>query len=1475
MANPLADYNDLLRSIGIQMPRTFGQPPSTEPQLPELTPEEQDSLLSQITGGILGGVQYVGETLDKPGAALRGLLAGKPAELLNLIPFSDALGITDPNTRVSGRDLLEGAGILDPNTPGLDAGDVAGFGAEVLLDPLNAVSFGGKGVLTAAGKAIRAADMASGAVPRLLEHAASPAARIAEVSGKAGALGDAAGAALRDANTPLRGVVGFGLENSPLGWLGKKAGLFTEETPFLGSNIVPKWATGEGPAKVLDALYYGKYTGAPVRSLRSLLDTRVMEQRLGDAQRLADLISAEKLYYKADFAQTGKTLTDKFRASQVTFDELFKSSDDPMLFENMMRNFVEMKGGTTPETVFDALNTMNASASVDDLQAAATKFHELAEHMRQIDADTHETLLRYGLNINKLADNYIEHFPRRITQEAEKELEYAGKKMVSTAFPFKEARDLIYKNFPGGTPAVNQATSIGWGVGREWNPEGADATFEALADTIPMARRVSRAYPESAWQAELYKTADELGIPREQAKAVAEDAFQLAKEQYQPVRATWDNAVDELKNRGLTMGKIQAVLRKGGDYTDPSMRFFDEVADYLKIGGDPNNYSQALWDMLAQGAPRAPLKRHAETLNQVRAMLEGQAYTRSFFKDAGEETVQWGSKPYNLDTLEGIASQMMDDTEYAPIFWGMDENAFQTPGRMLFDFLKDGGEIAIPDYADNLAAGAAGSDVAKYSKKAFKNYLVQKFNLPAWWRTGELLQEQLARTPGYEWAIDLAGPDKFPQFAEKFKADWLTKNAASVPDPTILAKLEAMRPDRFVDRFAKDILEVDVLAPSDLDKLVDKLEKMPVEILQNDSALKYPPVATKEEAQKLLRGLKQQNPNAEYAIIKQGDKWLVTRPAGLFNRSTLVDQLDYLEHAAKVQWALSSVHRMFADNDIATLVKPDQNPAYSLAQAWQDMGLEDLGLLTLMQKRGAQFATDPDSVAKLGDSLTQAKRMAEKIDVPQEVVTAATRFMKAHTQPESVSGLLGVIDRFLSMFKGGVTIPFPAFHVRNIISGQYANWQAGQFTPKSVTKAWSLARGKPIQVGELSGEAILQELADHGVLEGTGLHVISSVGDTAAKPVSLIDALKESVKSDAGEITWRSVASAANPMNMRGAPSFSALLGKGKTLDERITGFVTPKEASKFAPLKAGEAAYKQVEFLNRAAPYIALREAGYSAAEAAQKVKLSQFDYSELTHFERGTMKRLIPFYSFSRKNLPFQLKMLVDNPGGRTAQTIRAYNVARDESKSKGYVPRYLSESLSVNIGGDAENQKFLSISGLLPFEEALNRFAFSGGVPDVTRTLQKFAGQLNPAVQWPIEAMTGVQLWSGRNRANLYQTPTPFPAINHMLYSGAVPYTARATSTVRPFFDDRKSMGQALFNAAIGGVKVTDVSPEAKLLEGRDILQRQLPSERGAGVFTRVFARDIEKMSPATQARMALYNSLAAELSRRRKAKEKAKK
>jgi hypothetical protein len=84
------------------------------------------------------------DLLDMPGSYLRGALAGQ---------LGDRLG---------GRELLEQYGVVGKNQEGLDTGDVAGFAADVVLDPLNLIPAGlftkaVKGALPGVRKAVAAA----------------------------------------------------------------------------------------------------------------------------------------------------------------------------------------------------------------------------------------------------------------------------------------------------------------------------------------------------------------------------------------------------------------------------------------------------------------------------------------------------------------------------------------------------------------------------------------------------------------------------------------------------------------------------------------------------------------------------------------------------------------------------------------------------------------------------------------------------------------------------------------------------------------------------------------------------------------------------------------------------------------------------------------------------------------------------------------------------------------------------------------------------------------------------------------------------------------------------------------------------------------------------------------------------------------------------------------------------------------------
>jgi len=161
MPDPLADIDRMLASFG------GGEParPAKRRRRRSISEQELQDTILGLPPSVISGLVYAGETLDKVGAATRGTISGLTGGpwgggLLNLVPFSDAMAWTDPAKRVYSRDILERQGIAPPNQPGLDRWDLAGFGLDVVTDPITWLT-GPVRALNPAGQILKRAGLLS------------------------------------------------------------------------------------------------------------------------------------------------------------------------------------------------------------------------------------------------------------------------------------------------------------------------------------------------------------------------------------------------------------------------------------------------------------------------------------------------------------------------------------------------------------------------------------------------------------------------------------------------------------------------------------------------------------------------------------------------------------------------------------------------------------------------------------------------------------------------------------------------------------------------------------------------------------------------------------------------------------------------------------------------------------------------------------------------------------------------------------------------------------------------------------------------------------------------------------------------------------------------------------------------------------------------------------------------------------------
>lgn len=101
--------------------------------------------------------------------------------------------------------------------------------------------------------------------------------------------------------------------------------------------------------------------------------------------------------------------------------------------------------------------------------------------------------------------------------------------------------------------------------------------------------------------------------------------------------------------------------------------------------------------------------------------------------------------------------------------------------------------------------------------------------------------------------------------------------------------------------------------------------------------------------------------------------------------------------------------------------------------------------------------------------------------------------------------------------------------------------------------------------------------------------------------------------------------------------------GAKKTATQQVKGIA----GSESVLLEPGKKAFTAIEDWHRAAAFVNQLKKGLSPRQAARNVFDSMFDYElGLTGFEQDVMRRAVPFYSWTRFNLPLQLRMLVEHP-------------------------------------------------------------------------------------------------------------------------------------------------------------------------------------------------------------------------------------
>lgn len=252
------------------------------------------------------------------------------------------------------------------------------------------------------------------------------------------------------------------------------------------------------------------------------------------------------------------------------------------------------------------------------------------------------------------------------------------------------------------------------------------------------------------------------------------------------------------------------------------------------------------------------------------------------------------------------------------------------------------------------------------------------------------------------------------------------------------------------------------------------------------------------------------------------------------------------------------------------------------------------------------------------------------------------------------------------------------------------------------------------------------------------------------------------------------------------------------------------------------------------------------------------------------------------SSRQIPYVGKTLTTNPGGGMGQTIRAINAGRDQDSM---LPEHIADTAAIPLPARVNDGTKRYLTGLgLMMEDPLQFVGGprSGGLELLSR--------MNPLVKGPLEWATGQSFFQkgpnggrslddldptlGRILANVtgqekaVQTPQALEAL-----LGNSPATRLLTS-VRQATDKRKSWGDVLANLGTG-VRVSDVSPAAQDAMLREWVQ-DAEKKVGGKTFLKTWIPDDVKaaMSPHERLAALKLEALMNTLNRRTKERRDAK-
>jgi hypothetical protein len=424
-----------------------------------------------------------------------------------------------------------------------------------------------------------------------------------------------------------------------------------------------------------------------------------------------------------------------------------------------------------------------------------------------------------------------------------------------------------------------------------------------------------------------------------------------------------------------------------------------------------------------------------------------------------------------------------------------------------------------------------------------------------------------------------------------------------------------------------------------------------------------------------------------------------------------------------------------------------------LTRAWFKSDIMDhYGILS---KKLSVYDQTKRGLQEIGDLPKIYKTKADEAwYLPKEMNEIVKKFGKLSTMNNSEAAwLVRSIDSVINKWKALATLPFPGFHIRNMIGDILMGFLDGVRGPTYT----ELLRKKKLTA---SGKRTTYRLAD-------GVDISHD---------ELIDLYTKNAASGGFYATD------INPRKVMGAPA--RVVQKARDISEYREDF---GRIAHF--LHALRDEYPSV-MRKVKDPEMAKRRA---VEAAVYRVNQYKFDYGALTAFEKNYMKRIMPFYTYTRKAIPTLMESFYLSPR-QMSRVGRVMDQRSGDDNNSNFmhmmVPQYHREIGYAGLTDEEEpwimNQSMLP-TGVLGIGEG----------EDLGARLRSILSSVNPAALAPIEMAAEKQFF------------TEAPIENNLQYllSKLPPYQAYQSQQTESARD--KSLLERIASSRLGGLSVDKIS------------------------------------------------------------------